>query len=489
MLQRADFLGIGHAVGSLVGGVAGDVVSAVAHAVFTAVGQIVATVATLWVHVPTPDLVSSGCDPSSGPCQPSDTVGFLQGDLKWLTVAVAAVSIAVGASRWVSDAQKGEQAGRELLGGLVRFVVVSGLGVTLIWMLVQIGDGFSTWIINQSLQCVTVNGQRSCSDFGANMTVLLGFSSATAVGLGWGMVVILLGLLAFVASMIQVLLMYMRGGLLVLFAGMLPLVAANWSTEMGRHQYKRGIAWTSAAVLYKPAAAIVYAGAFRLAGQNAFAGGGAIGSILSGLTMMIVALVALPALVRFIAPVTSAVAGGGMGGILAGVAGYGAMRAGLPTGAEGDGAVEAAMAAGGRAGGGGGGAGPAGADAVDSGGGPLPPSGGSSSNSNGNGNGDGGGGGGGGGSSGGGVMAAGASGGGTAAANGGGSAAGNGGGAGAQVGSSSGGTGAALSPEAAGAAMMNGLHATFTGAAVHGAIDGLAGQAGEREEGPGGARE
>ena len=484
----------GKGVTAIVGGVAGDVVSAVAHAVFTAVGQMVATVATLWVHVPTPDLVASGCDPSTGPCQPSDTVGFLQSDLKWLTVAVAAVSLGVGASRMVIDARRGEQAGRELLGGLLRFVILSGLGATLIWMLVQVGDSFSTWILSQSLQCVTVNGARSCSDFGANMTVLLGFSTATAVSLGWGMLLILLGLVAILASVIQVLLMYMRGGLLVLFAGLIPLVAANWTSEMGKHQYKRGIAWTTAAVLYKPAAAVVYAAAFRLAGQNVFAGGGAIGSVLAGLMMMILAVVALPALVRFVAPVTAAVAGGGMAGILGAGAGYAALRSSLPTGAAGDGSVEAALLSGDRGGGGGGG--PGGADTIGGGGGPLPPAGGGSPNG---GSRNGGGGGGGGGSSGGGGGAAsgGGANGGPAAVpvgngNGSGVAGAPAGGGSGQAGSGGGtagaGAAAAVSPEAAGAAMMRSLHATLTGGAVHGAIDGLAGQADE-QEGPRGAGE
>lgn len=484
------FLGV-H-VGNPITSLAGDVVSAVAHAIFSAVGQMVAAVATLWVHVPTPDLVASGCDPSTGPCQPSDTVGFLQSDLKWLTVAVAAVSLGVGASRLVIDARRGEQAGRELLGGLVRFVVVSGLGVTLIWMLVQVGDSFSTWILNQSLQCVTVNGTRSCSDFGANMTVLLGFGTASAVSLGWGMLLILLGLVVILASVIQVLLMYMRGGLLVLFAGLIPLVAANWTSEMGKHQYKRGIAWTTAAVLYKPAAAVVYAAAFRLAGQNVFAGGGAIGSVLAGLMMMILALVALPALVRFVAPVTAAVAGGGMAGILGAGAGYAALRSGLPTGAAGDGSVEAALLSGGRGGGGGGGGGPGGADTIGGGGGPVAPSGGGSANG---GSSNGRGGGGGGSSSGGGGAAVGDGANGGAASPpvpvGNGSGNGNGTGtgpAGGGAGTAGAGAAAAVSPQAAGAAMMRSLHATLTGGAVHGAIDGLAGQAGE-QEGPRGAGE
>ena len=66
-------------------------------------------------------------------------------------------------------------------------------------------------------------------------------------------------------------------------------------------------------MLYKPAAAIIYAAAFRLIGTDVFSDDGLL-SVLVGLALMIVAVIALPALLRFLAPVTSAIASGGGGG-------------------------------------------------------------------------------------------------------------------------------------------------------------------------------
>ena len=54
--------------------------------------------------------------------------------------------------------------------------------------------------------------------------------------------------------------------------------------------WKLTVAWIVALLLYKPAAAIVYAGAFRLAGSHAFDGGGQIYSMVAGLAMMTLAL-------------------------------------------------------------------------------------------------------------------------------------------------------------------------------------------------------
>ena len=78
--------------------------------------------------------------------------------------------------------------------------------------------------------------------------------------------------------------------------------------------------------LYKPAAAIIYAVAFKLGGQQ-----GAL-ALLDGVMMLILAILALPALLRFLVPATSALAaGGGTGVMLAGAAGAAAMR--MPSGA------------------------------------------------------------------------------------------------------------------------------------------------------------
>ena len=59
-------------------------------------------------------------------------------------------------------------------------------------------------------------------------------------------------------------LMFVRGGMLVLLVGTLPLIAAFSNTEMGLQWFRKATAWLIAFALYKPAAAIVYAVAFKL---------------------------------------------------------------------------------------------------------------------------------------------------------------------------------------------------------------------------------
>ena len=92
------------------------------------------------------------------------------------------------------------------------------------------------------------------------------------------------------------------------------------------------IAWLVAFILYKPAAAIVYATAFRLAGSDVFGGDGdELMSAVTGLVLMVLALAALPALMRFVTPMVGALSSGGGGG--GGTMAAGAAMAAMPTGA------------------------------------------------------------------------------------------------------------------------------------------------------------
>ena len=102
--------------------------------------------------------------------------------------------------------------------------------------------------------------------------------------------------------------MVVRAGMLVLLAGALPLSASFTNTEAGRMWFQRFVAWMAAFILYKPAAAIIYATAFRLMSSDVFDGDGLM-SVLVGVALMVIALVALPALLRFFAPMTATLAG------------------------------------------------------------------------------------------------------------------------------------------------------------------------------------
>lgn len=256
--------------------------------------------------------------------QAGSVAGWVQDQLAWYTAGLAVLSILIAAARmaWTQRAMPL----RELAGSVLTLIAVAGAGLVAIRLATSAADEFSVWVLNGSTNC-SVSGDANC--FGRNIAALITLTSTSPIGeIG----LFLLGLLAVLMTYVQVALMVLRGAMLVLLAGVLPITASFTNVPMGRQWFGKALAWTIAFILYKPAAAIVYATAFRLTGTDAFqAGGTGLFQILTGLALMLVALVALPALMRFLVPAVAAVGGGAGGGLLlagAGAAGVGELATG-----------------------------------------------------------------------------------------------------------------------------------------------------------------
>ncbi len=256
----------------------------------------------------------------------SPAVAFIQDSLWFYMIAVAVLSVIFGAARMAWE-QRAEP-GRDLVKSLMTLVVVSGAGLTAVSLLTAAGDSFAVWLLDGALGCNVTDANGTC--FGGNMAALLVLTNNPATGGLGAILVIVLGLFAVLGSMVQILLLIVRAGMLVVLAGALPLTAAATNTEAGRTMFRKTTGWLLAFVLYKPVAAIVYATAFKLAGTSIFKddGSGLI-SILTGLTLMLVALVALPALMSLVAPAVASISSGGG---MAAAAAAGAAAA-IPTGA------------------------------------------------------------------------------------------------------------------------------------------------------------
>lgn len=303
--------------GDIVGGVIGDAASAIsnsaidkfAEAVSHAVGESVKGLATVWTKVPTVGLGSG------------ETASKLQSDLWWYMgfAAVLSVLIAGGRMAWEARAEPLRELGKSLM----TLVVVSGAGLAVLRLAVDAGDAFSIWMI----------GKSGGESFDKKMTAML-----TAVTMAGGplgpIIIIVVGLILVIASLTQIVLMIARSGMLVLLAGILPLSASATNTEWGRQWFQKTAGWMIAFVLYKPAAAIVYAAAFELFGDSKDLVGA-----LTGMTMMILAIATLPALMKLCVPLVGGLAGGGGGG------GGGMMAAGMASGGMGGGPSGAAPVA------------------------------------------------------------------------------------------------------------------------------------------------
>ncbi|MBT2566990.1 hypothetical protein J7I84_10895 [Arthrobacter sp. ISL-85] len=267
-------------------GIADDAINNLAKVIMEGLSQMVTTLSTFWVSMPTVNLAS--VDGST----PSPVVSAVNSELMPWTLALAVLAVILGGIRMIWE-QRGAPL-KDLLRSLLTLTFVSGLGLGVISILVIAADAFASAIIERS-----TDGKGFADAF----QKIVAIHTSDAV-----FILIVLGLIGLIASLVQIVLMVVRSGMLVILAGILPTTAAFTNTEMGRQWFQKAVGWTIAFILYKPAAAIVYSVAFLLmsktSGKDAL-----IGSI-TGFTLMIVALFALPALMRFVTPMVGAVAAG-----------------------------------------------------------------------------------------------------------------------------------------------------------------------------------
>lgn len=282
--------------GQAAGTVAGGAISGLASAIQSGVMWVVTRSASWWVTIPSPDL-------SAEPA-----VGSLQRWLLPITVAVAVLAMLAAAGKTVLTRKANPLI--SVGSGLAIISATSVLGVLLPAMLLRAGDAWSSWVLTQS-----TGGQ-----FEARLTVLLSMTNA-APG-----VVIVVGIVAIILSAIQAILMLFRQATLIVLAGVLPLAAAGTLASATRAWFSRTTGWMLALICYKPAAAAVYATCFALIGS-----GNDLRTTLMGFAMLLLSLLALPALLKFFTWTTGSLqasAGGGfLSTVVSGAIAVGAVRA------------------------------------------------------------------------------------------------------------------------------------------------------------------
>jgi hypothetical protein len=301
-MAECKFGDIGCGFGNALSDLADDAMGNMAKAIMEGMSQMVTTLSTFWVSMPTVNLASEDGTTAS------PVVSMVNSELMVWTVTLAVLAVILGGIRMIWE-QRGAPL-KDLLRSLITLTLVSGLGLGVISILVIAADAFSAAIIDRS-----TDGK----GFAEAMNILV-ITNQPGVGV---FILIVLGLIGLIASLVQIVLLVVRSGMLVILAGILPTTAAFTNTEMGRQWFQKAVGWTIAFILYKPAAAIVYSVAFLLMGNNS--GQDALIGSITGFTLMVVALFALPALMRFVTPMVGVVASGGGAGAGAAV---GAMATG-----------------------------------------------------------------------------------------------------------------------------------------------------------------
>lgn len=203
--------------------------------------------------------------------------------------------------------------------GLWTVALWSAVGVIGPAAALKAGDSFSSWVLERA------------ADGGA-ADRLVGLASMNGVSAPGA--VIVFGLFMMLAGLLQAILMIFREGSLVILAGVIVLAASGSLTRSTRPWLQRVLGWMLALICYKPAAALVYGAALTLAGE-----GDDPRTVVVGMTMLALSLIALPVLMKLFTWAAGRVEGSGGAGMaaLAGASAAGihaaaAMRGGPSTG-------------------------------------------------------------------------------------------------------------------------------------------------------------
>lgn len=183
--------------------------------------------------------------------------------------------------------------------GLFRFAVVSALGLVVLQGALRAGDALATSIMSDA-----------ANNFALFMVdVLTGPNNVNNT-----FITLLCAVVGAVLSLIQWLLMAIRQAGLLVLAAMLPLAASGSLNRSTRGWLGKIIAWLIAIVVYKPAAALIYFIGFSYLSSPSSNTPGSIGTQITGLMVLLLAVVAMPILLKFFAWSGTQISGSGGGG-------------------------------------------------------------------------------------------------------------------------------------------------------------------------------
>jgi hypothetical protein len=271
------------------GATSGGLLGLIADPMASAAEGLLKTLGAFWMNIDTPQLCGHGTP-----------VATITGDTRWIVNLVAVGCILVAAARLA--VRRRSEPTRVVLTGMVRLVFVTTTATVIVQAAGWLGDQWSASLMNSA-------------HLGANgwSTAISVTAVAGAFGGGDGVLLIVALLLIF-SSLIQLMLMVLRVGLLIVLTGTLPLAAAASMCEWGESWWRKHVGWLVAWLLYKPAAALMFASAFALTNGNSST------EVLAGWMLLVLSVLILPALLRLIVPLTASL-GAASGGSLALAAG------------------------------------------------------------------------------------------------------------------------------------------------------------------------
>lgn len=231
-----------------------------------------------------------------------------------IQVYLLAASVMVGAVR-IAIARHhahAEEAG-EMARVLTRSVFAVWTAGAVVFAGARAGDAFSQWVIDDATH----------GDAVGTAKFLVDTSAYTGFAPGLVLIIAVVGMLGALAMAVMAIL---RQGVLVVAMSLLPLAAAGSGLGSGKQAHDRLWSWVVAFLLWKPVAALVYLVAFSTVDTTPSVNPGApldpdqAQHRLVSLVLLCCTVFVLPALMRLVSPIVSAVGSGGSGAAATGTA-------------------------------------------------------------------------------------------------------------------------------------------------------------------------
>lgn len=240
-----------------------------------------------------------------------ESMAWLTDQLQILSIFMSTLGIMI-ACVWTMVHARGDKAVKAAKSLLMVFLVTTA-GTTLMQVAIPAGDAFSKYILDEA--GVTVQGYEQ-----------LGPAAAAVGQIGPGLAIVA-GIFGVIATLLQWVIMIVRATVLPLLVAIWPVAAAAAMIRGAEQSFSKVTMWLVAFLLYKPIAAIIYAFAWKLK-----SGGDGIGGVINGMLLLVLAVAALPALMKLLSPATAAM-GSAAGGTMALGAGAAVVTAGVAAGA------------------------------------------------------------------------------------------------------------------------------------------------------------
>ena len=249
----------------------------VGEAAATAIGHAM----TWWISTPS-------VDPNSA------AVRQLQAYTFPLTAAMLVGSAMVQSARMAISRKKDPLL--NIAFGLLRYVAVTSVGLIALAAALRAGDELAAALVTQGI-----------GDYAERMKTI--FAVNVALGpitlSGVGVIMFLLALVQWVLGLFR------QAGILVL-AALIPIAASGSMSDSTKPWLGKAMVWLLTLVAYKPMAAMIYTIGFTLMGS-----GQDFTTLMTGGMVMLLAVIALPAMLRFFSWSGAGNSGAGVGGVMA----------------------------------------------------------------------------------------------------------------------------------------------------------------------------